>query len=141
MSDKYLQLKSEYDELFKRKWKTFLDETVAGLMTSWPGKAYSVLKRLGSRPGDHLNDGTFVLPEHEAQGLSVQQTADKIAEHFSAISQEYEPFNIDRLPLEIKEQIVNHIDLSDLPRMDASIVWEKMKNTKVTKSVMPGKIV
>ena len=49
-----------------------------------PGKAYTILKRMGAQPGDdHDEMNTFTLPQHES--ISVSEATELIAEHFSKI--------------------------------------------------------
>ena len=54
-----------------------------------PAKANKILKRLGAQPGDLPDEGNFALPLHEELGLNAEESADRIAEKFSKISQEY----------------------------------------------------
>ena len=55
------------------------------IKNSKPGQAYKILKRLGARPGENPEDGSFELPQHVKDGLSATQSADV----FAAISQEF----------------------------------------------------
>ena len=64
-----------------------------------PSKMYSTLKRLGSRPGNNEESNSFSLPLHVEQGYSAEQSAELIANHFAAISQEYRPLDVSSLPL------------------------------------------
>ena len=59
-----------------------------------PGQAFNLLKRLGTRPGDCSNNGSFSLPNHESESLSDQESAEKMAEYFASISGEYPPLSI-----------------------------------------------
>ena len=52
---------------------------------------YSSLRRLGVRPGE-TSDNTFTLPTHA--NLSAQECAELMADHFSLISQCYEPIEM-----------------------------------------------
>ena len=66
---------------------------------------YSVLKRLGSKPGDLDQETCFSLPSHEAKGLSHEQSAELIAEHFAEISQEFRPLLVSNFPARVQEKI------------------------------------
>ena len=70
-------------------------------METEPGKAYSILKRLGAKPGESGNMGSFTIPEHVSLGLSAQQSADRIATKFAEISQEYEALDMGSLPTRV----------------------------------------
>ena len=82
-----------------------------------------MLKRLGARPGENCDNDSFSLPEHVSLNLTPQQSADRIAEHFSAVSREYEQFDINCLPSHIQEHINSHVEFSQLPKIDSREVW------------------
>ena len=77
------------------------------LKDSQPGKAYNVLKSMGAHPGDCSDDQTFTLPAHQEDDLTDQQCAERIAEHFASISQEYRPLNANLLPDRVKSRLVD----------------------------------
>ena len=60
---------------------------------------------MGARPGDSTDDLSFSLPNHQKEGLTDKQCADKIADFFASISQEYTPFDIDLLPERVKVKL------------------------------------
>ena len=62
-------------------------KNVRELKESDPGKAYATLKRMRAQPGDDLDDGSFSLLEHLESNLTAKESVEKIAEHFSKISQ------------------------------------------------------
>ena len=63
----YLQLKQQFDELYRKEAENYLNNTMTELKHSNHGKMYNILKRLGSKPGD-LDDGSsFSLPSHVEQ--------------------------------------------------------------------------
>ena len=66
------------------------------------GSTYPILKKLAQRPGEG-SSSSFHLPSHIERKFSVQQSAEAIAEHFSSISQEYEPLIISSLPSYIRD--------------------------------------
>ena len=101
-SVKYLSLKRKFDDLYKYEAKKYLTKTVNELKFSNPGKMYSILKRLGSKPSESESNGSFSLPLHLQKNLSNDQSAEIIAEHFAAISQEFSPLIINVLPDQVK---------------------------------------
>ena len=89
-----------------------------------------------------MDEDSFSLPNHA--GLSSQQSADKIAEHFSGIAQQYAQLDVNRLPLFVQnlikeaEQTISRGDYSSLPIIYEHEVWNKMKRTKLPKSAENG---
>ena len=75
----------------KKASKDYLDKMMLELEDANPSKANKMLKRLGAQPGDSSDDGWFTLPEHEELGLTAAQSADRIAQRFAEIGQEFPP--------------------------------------------------
>ena len=71
-TEKYLNLKKQFDSKYKEEAKKYLDKNLDALREAKPGQAFSVLKRLGAQPGDCTDGGTFTLPEHESKNLTAQ---------------------------------------------------------------------
>ena len=137
-SAKYLELKSKYNALFQKCSKTFLNSTIKNMIQSKPSKAYSILKRLGARPGDICDESSFVLSSHASLNLNAQEAADKIASHFAAVSMEYEPLNINSLPQHVKDQLIGIHSSSTCPRISEVEIWNVLNESKGGKSCIPG---
>ena len=133
-SYKYLQLNRSYENKLKAATVNYLNRNVRELMETQPGKAYNTLKRLGAQPGDSVEAGSFRIPEHTQLGLTVAQSADRIAEKFAAISQEYPVLKMESLPTrvfqkielskkEIKPFISDHLVMSQINLAKNSKKW------------------
>ena len=72
-----------------------------------PGKAYKILKRMGAKPGDCQDEGTFNLQNHIEANMSPEESAESVANHFSKISQEYSPLNEANLPPRVHKRLTN----------------------------------
>ena len=72
---------------------------------SKPGQAYSVLKKLGAQPGDCIDSNSFTLPTHENESLSAAESAERIAQHFAAISQKFLPLDVRALPPRVQTKL------------------------------------
>ena len=104
-SDKYLDLKKRYDKKMKAACQDFLDKNVRALLESAPGKAYAILKRLGAQPGDKIDATSFEIPEHVSLGLTAAESADRIAQKFADISQEFPAISMELLPARVVHNI------------------------------------
>ena len=93
-TDKYKSLKRQFDVKFREEAETYLNRNLENIRQSKPGQIFSVLKRLGAHPGEGTESNTFPLPEHENLNLSPDQSAERKAEQFASISQEYPPVDI-----------------------------------------------
>ena len=79
-----------------------------------PGKVYQSLKKLGAQPGDCSDEGSFTLISHLEENLKPEESIDRIAEHFSKISQEFSPLNLKLLPDHVQTKIntVNNLSFA-----------------------------
>ena len=100
---------------------------------------------MGSKTGE-CEDPGFSLPVHIEKGFSIEESAGKIADYFSQISQEFIPLDIEALPTRVKQKIDSH---DERYRQDENMrmkmieeyeVHEKIKHAKKTKSSVPGDI-
>ena len=70
-----------------------------------PGQAYNILKRMGAMPGDCIDGNTFSLPNHEEDNLSHEQCAERIADHFAEISNQFHPLDVATLPTHVQTKL------------------------------------
>ena len=135
-SQKYHELKSIFRNKMKSeviKYKAKIYDDIANGNRSC---TYSALRRLGVRPGDKSRD-VFSLPAHVELNLTAQQSAEIIADHFAAISNEYEPICIEKFPPKMKEKLFNP-DLSHVPTLTEYEVFNKICKSKKPNSSVPG---
>ena len=79
--------------------------------------------------GDRLGETshkTFTIPKYMEQNLNLKQCADLIAQHFSSISQEYSPINIELLPNRVKLKIKDE-NVYKIPYLEAYEVYLKLE--------------
>ena len=131
---KYLDVKKEFDKKYKAAAARYIRTKVEDLKEAEPGKAYNILKILGSQPGC-TEDLTFSLPGHKEQNLSDEECANRIAEHFAKISAEFPPLNPTLLPDRVKVKLN---DGSTAPTITEHDCYAKMRAAKKPKSVIPG---
>ena len=137
-SKKYNELLEKFDLKYKVAANDHLEKYVRSLKEENPGKAYSVLKKMGAQPGDCLDEGSFRLTEHVESNLSLAESAEKIAEHFAAISQLYQPLDINKLPKYVKDIMEDKIYPFELPILIEAEVWDKIEKAKKPKGGVPG---
>ena len=101
-----------------------------------PGQAYTILKKLGARPGDCEESNLFSLPCHE--GLSSHEVADRIAEHFSQISREFPPLDSETLPDRVKQKLANPEEKSKIPLIYEHETYENILAANKPKSGVKG---
>ena len=138
-SPKYLRLKADFDLKFEQAANSYLEKNVRSLKEDNPGKAYKNLKKLGAQPGDCTDEGSFSLISHLNENLTVEESTERIANHFARISQEYLPLNQETLPDTVKTKL-NNIDEKDIPILTEFDVYLKIEKSKKPKSTVTGDV-
>ena len=70
-----------------------------------PGRAYATLKKMGAQTGDELDNGSFSLLEHLEANLTANESVETISEHFTKISKEYPPLDIENLSQSVQKKL------------------------------------
>ena len=131
-------MKKTYDEKMKIAAQVYLERNVQSLKEDDPGKAYRNLKKMAAQPGDCSNEGTFTLLSHIEDNLSSEESSERIAQHFSQISQEYPPLNIDLLPEQVKVKLTKPVTENELPQIFDHEVFKQIEKSKKPRSSVPG---
>ena len=126
-SMKYQRLKDSYDKKFKTAANDYFDKSVRTLLEDDPGTAYQCLKRLAAQPGDHPDEGNFILASHQDANLRPEQSIERIAQHFAAISQEFAPLDYNLLPPDVKAKVDQPFIENEVPELPDHDVYEKVK--------------
>ena len=135
-SEKYDKLKNEFETKYKKAAGDYLKKNINTLKEVNPGQIYNILKKMGAKPGDCEESNTFILPAHE--NLEISEAADVIAEHFSKISREFSPLNIETLPERVTQRLKNPESESRVPEVMEHEVFERIKKANKPKSGVPG---
>ena len=135
-NDKYVELKTKYDEKLKHEMLKYLEKIAKEVSEGQRGSTYPALKRLGLRPGDEVQTG-FQLPGHAELNLSSAQSAEVIAEHFSRISQEYQPLDIRNLLPNVQCYLQN-CNQNLAPKLTVQDVHNRIIKAKKPNGLVPG---
>ena len=133
-SAKYDNLLSEFSRKYKRAAEKYMKSKIDALKSTKPGQAFSILKSMGAQPGDCTDNQTFTLPTHQSEGLSDQQSAERIADYFSAISSEFSPLDLEKLPTRVKSKLGTK---SVPPVITEQECYEKLKAANKPRSGVP----
>ena len=134
---KYLNLKKSIDEDMERAVAKYKEKIIDDVKNGTKTSTYKALRRLGVRPGDDSSSDVFKLPDHISKHLSAEESANLIADHFSAISMEYEPINVNNFSPKLKAKF-NSPDMTCVPVLTEHEVFLKIKKAKKPNSSVPG---
>ena len=93
-SEKWKNLKDEFEEKSSIEKQKYFQNMVSDLKTSNPGQWYSKIKRMSGKS----ESSKLINLVEELTGLTDQQQADCIAEHYSLISNQYEQVKSTEFP-------------------------------------------
>ena len=124
-SSKYKKLKSKFKKLKRNTVKNLYSSFVSDLKLTNPSKWYQMAKKIGAV--DKMSGGDICV--ESLTGLTNAESAQKIAEHFSAVSNEYSPINYNQLPCYLPAQ--------PPPQVDEYEVYLRLNRIKKTKSTQP----
>ena len=85
---------------------------------------------MAAMPGDCSDEGSFDLLSHLEDNLSVEESIERIANHFSQISQEFPPINVDLLPEKVKTKICQPIQPKECPDILDYQIYGQIKRSK-----------
>ena len=137
-SEKYKSLLKEFQSKYKAAAQRYLKKNTEALKETNPGQAYRILKKMSAQPGDCTDSNTFSLPSHVAANLTNQEAAERIAEHFSAISQEFTPLDVNNLPSRVKTKLNTAYTEGGPPTVSVQDTLKKINKAKKPKSGVPG---
>ena len=120
-SEKYIELKLRFEEKLKVEMLKYMEKVMTEVTEGRRGSSYPALKKLGLRPGDE-RQASFQLPAHAELNLSPAQSAEIIADHFSSISQEYQPIQMSSLPQNVQSYL-STCDQSLAPKLTPEEVY------------------
>ena len=135
-TNKYYKLKKEFKAKYERAAKDFLLKQTEALRISNPAQLINTLKKMGAPPGQLDDVSSFTLENHE--NLSPLQAAEKIAYHFSKISQEFPPLNYSHLPRRVLKKLETPESESCTPKLSPFEVHEVIKRANKPKSGVPS---
>ena len=88
-SNLYMKIKEKFDSTLKSEATKYRHKIVKEVEEGKRGSGYRAIRKLGDRPNEG-GQREPILPAYVEQRLSAQEAADKLADHFSAISQSVE---------------------------------------------------
>ena len=95
--------------------------------------SYKALRRLET--GEHACKKDFTIPSYS--DLTPAETAEKLAEHFSKISHEFDPINPDNFPPWIKKKLLEGKTDPAKPYLEDWQVYAKLRKSRKPDSIVP----
>ena len=132
----YIDLKATLDDKIKSEKIKYKERVIDEVTNGTRHSAYSAIRKLGSRLGK-ASTRLFSLPQHNDLGLSDSQSAERIADHFAAISSTYKPIRTEKFSPNLRS-ILSSPDRSLIPTLSEFQVYTKISKAKKPNSNVPG---
>ena len=136
-SPQYTKLKNLFEALQEKEITKYTQKIEAAALEGSKGSSYSALRKLGVCDSETA-DNHFDLPQHLLDNLTPQQSAERIANYFTSISQEYEPLNITSLPPNIQNTMELAQHKFPGPSLEEHQVLDKIRHAKKPHSSIAG---
>jgi hypothetical protein len=137
-SVKYQSLLKSYNEKYRSAAGQHLRRNVTDLMEAAPGQAWSVLKRMGARPGECGEEAAFSMTEHVEKNQSVDESLEKMVSYFSGLSCQHPAMDVELLPARVRTKLMTAADTADIPVITQYDVWQIPQGRHKTNRCVPG---
>ena len=104
------------------------------------GSGYSAIRRLGDGQSDWDARKEFKIPAYCEKGLTANEAANKLADHFSAISQTVKPLDILKLHPSLRLAVKEGQEDKSKPILSQHDVYRKLMSIKKPNSSVDGDI-
>ena len=139
-SPQFTRLKIHFQEKLEKEAIKYRKKIENEVKEGKRGSGYKSIRKLGKRPGESWLQPEFSLPAYIEEGLSPQQSADRLADYFSAISQSVEPLDETKFPPALRQVIEEGRASIDKPVFTQHEVYRKILRVTKTKSSVHGDI-
>ena len=95
-SQHYFTIQSKFQLKLKAEALKYKNRIIQEVQEGKRGSGYSAIRKLGEGPAGSDKKRQFLIPAFVEEGLSPQQSANRLADYFSAISQTVEPLDVNK---------------------------------------------
>ena len=95
-SEEYRYLVNFFDSKLRIERQKYIEKVQKEVSLGKRGSAYQAIRKLGNWPGESWARPDIMLPSHCEENLSPTQSANRLEDHFSSISQSIQPLDEDQ---------------------------------------------
>ena len=139
-SQHYLTIQSKFQLKLKAEALKYKNRIIQEVQEGKRGSGYSAIRKLGEGPAGSDKKRQFLIPAFVEEGLSPQQSADWLADFFTAISQTVEPLNVDNFHPSLRLAIQKGKCDKNKPILSQHDVYRKLMKIKKPNSSVSGDI-
>ena len=138
-SEQYKKCKIAFENKIVFEATKYRKKVMAEVTEGKRSSGYRAIRKLGDRPGEARNT-TVALPAYIEQGLTDQQSADRLADYFSAISKTVDPLDTDLFFPALRLALEEGRTSRHKPVLTQHQVYLKMCKVNKPKSAVAGDV-
>ena len=137
---KYDDLQSIFQAKLKSEAQKYRNKIIQEVADGKRGSSYNAIRKLGDGPGAVDKRKEFTIPSYIEEVLTPDQAANRLANHFAAISQTVAPLDINKFHPSLRLEILAGISLKTKPKLSQHDVYRKLLKIKKPNSSVPGDV-
>ena len=136
----YLSLQNKFQLKLKGESLKYKKKIINEVITGKRGSGYAAIRKLGESQADSELRKEFTIPAYIEEGLTPQDAANRLADHFSAISQTVTPLDVAWFHPALRLEIEKGKKFSNKPTLTQHEVYTKLLQIKKPNSSVVGDI-
>jgi hypothetical protein len=139
-SANYLTLQRKFQDKLKCEALKYKEKILQEVRSGKRGSGYTAIRKLGESSLNREQRQEFRIPAYDAEGLEPQEAVQRLATHFSAISQTVAPLEIKNFHPALRQTIEQGRNCSNKPTLSQHTVYRKLLRIKKPNSSVDGDI-
>ena len=139
-SKQYQKIKQEFEQKLVNEATKYKNKILEEVKDGKRGSGYSAIRRLGDGQSDWDGRKEFKIPAYVEEGLTANEAANKLADHFSAISQTVKPLDLAKLHPSLRLAVEEGRKMERKPILSQHDVYRKLMSVKKPNSSVEGDI-
>ena len=137
---KYLEAQNIFQTKLKAESLKYKNRITLEVQEGKRGSGYSAIRSLGDGPAEWDKKKEFIIPAYVEAGLTPQESANRLADYFTAISQTVQPLNVNKFHPALQLAIQNGRCDINKPVLSQLDVYRKLLKIKKPNSKVEGDI-
>ena len=134
-SEQYTRLKIKFEEKLVREGRKYVQKIESEVKSGKRGSGYKAIRKLGNRPGESWHKEEFILPTFVEQNLSPLEAANRLANHFSGISQSVDPLDFNQFSPSLRQAVEEGRTCTKPILTQHQVYYKMLRVTKPNSSV------
>ena len=136
----YFKHQQDFQRKLEKETAKYKKKLLNEVMEGKRGSSYSSIRKLGENSEDSERRKQFDIPAFVNEGLTADQAACRLADHFSKISQTVAPLNISNFQPSLQEKIEEGKADTNKPVISQHSVYRQLLKIKKPNSKVEGDI-